>query len=77
MTAWSKSSGLSLSQARSEGKKNENASVLEMLDTLNILGAIVSADAMITQKKIVTKIVKNGSYVLCVMCNVLKIILNN
>ncbi len=48
-----------------------------MLDTLNILGAIVSADAMITQKKIVTKIVKNGSYVLCVMCNVLKIILNN
>jgi predicted transposase YbfD/YdcC len=59
-----------LAQARSEGKKNENTSVLEMLDTLNISGAIVSADAMNTQKKIVTKILKkDGDYVLCVKSN--------
>jgi predicted transposase YbfD/YdcC len=70
ITAWSKSNGLVLAQARSEGKKNENASVLDMLDTLNISGAIVSADAMNTQKKIVAKIVKNGGdYVLCVKNN--------
>lgn len=59
-----------LAQARSEGKINENASVLEVLDTLNISGAIVSADAMNTQKKIVTKILKkDGDYVLCVKNN--------
>ena len=41
-----------------------------MLDTLNISGAIISADAMNTQKKIVTKIIKNdGDYVLCVKNN--------
>ena len=68
--AWSKSNGLVLAQARSEGKKNENSSVLDMLDTLNISGAIVSADAMNTQKKIVSKILKNGGdYVLCVKNN--------
>jgi hypothetical protein len=50
ITAWSKSNGLVLAQARSKGKKNENSRVLDMLETLNISGAIVSADAMITQK---------------------------
>jgi len=70
ITAWSKSNGLILAQARSEGKKNENTSVLDMLDTLNVSGAIVSADAMNTQKKIVDKILKNdGDYVLCVKNN--------
>jgi len=70
ITAWSKSNGLVLAQARSEGKKNENSSVLEMLDTLNISGAIVSADAMNTQKQIVAKILNNGGdYVLCVKNN--------
>lgn len=70
ITAWSKSNGLVLAQTRSEGKKNENASVLDMLDTLNISGAIVSADAMNTQKKIVNKILKHdGDYVLCVKNN--------
>ncbi len=70
ITAWSKSNGLVLAQNRSEGKKNENSSVLAMLDTLNISGAIVSADAMNTQKKIVEKIHNDGGdYVLCVKNN--------
>ena len=70
ITAWSKSNGLVLAQSRSEGKKNENSSVLDMLDTLNISGAIVSADAMNTQKKIAAKIHnKGGDYVLCVKNN--------
>ena len=70
ITAWSKSNGLVLAQSRSEGKKNENSSVLELLDTLNIDGAIVSADAMNTQKKIAAKILNNGGdYVLCVKNN--------
>jgi len=41
-----------------------------MLDTLNTSDAIVSADAIKTQKKIVSKILKNGSdYLLCVKNN--------
>lgn len=70
ITAWSKSAGLVLAQMKSQGKKNENASVLEMLDILNIKGALISADAMNTQKKICDKIVsKEADYVLCVKAN--------
>ena len=52
ITAWSKDAGLVLAQLKSSGKKNENASVLDLLDTLNIKGALISADAMNSQKKI-------------------------
>lgn len=70
ITAWSKSQGLVLAQAKSKGKKNENASVIDMLDTLNIKGALISADAMNTQKKIVDKIVKKkADFILCVKLN--------
>ncbi len=70
ITAWSKSQGLVIAQARSSGKKNENASVIDMLDTLNIKGALISADAMNTQKKIVNEIVeKQADFILCVKLN--------
>lgn len=70
ITAWSKSQGLVLSQLKSSGKKNENASVIDMLNLLNIKGALISADAMNTQKKIVDKIVaKKADYILCVKAN--------
>ncbi|MDQ7048546.1 MAG: ISAs1 family transposase [Enterobacterales bacterium] len=51
ITAWSRSQGLVLAQLKSTGKKNENASVIDMLNVLNIKGALISADAMNTQKK--------------------------
>ncbi|HDO7940781.1 TPA: ISAs1 family transposase, partial [Legionella pneumophila] len=67
ITAWSKRNGLILAQMRSNGKANEKASVLEMLDLLELKGAIVTADAMNTEKKIAKKIHdKGGDYVLCV-----------
>ena len=67
ITAWSKQQGLILAQMKSLGKKNENASVLVLLDTLNINGALISVDAMNTQKKIADKIIGRGAdYVLCV-----------
>jgi len=70
ITAWSKSAGLVLAQSKSQGKKNENQSVLEMLDILNIKGSLISADAMNTQKKICKKIIsKQADYVLCVKSN--------
>ncbi|HCR5091023.1 TPA: ISAs1 family transposase, partial [Legionella pneumophila] len=70
ITAWSKRNGLILAQMRSNGKANEKASVLEMLDLLELKGAIVTADAMNTEKKIAKKIHdKGGDYVLCVKNN--------
>ena len=51
ITAWSKDAGLVLAQLKSSGKKNENASVLDLLDTLNIKGALISADANIPRKR--------------------------
>ena len=70
ITAWSKSQGLVLAQIKSAGKKNENSSVIDMLSMLNIKGALISADAMNTQKKIVNKIVeKQADYILCVKAN--------
>ncbi|HIB1617233.1 TPA: ISAs1 family transposase, partial [Salmonella enterica subsp. enterica serovar Muenchen] len=70
ITAWSKQQGLILAQTKSLGKKNENASVLVLLDTLNINGALISVDAMNTQKKISDKIINRGAdYVLCVKNN--------
>jgi len=70
ITAWSKDAGIVLAQLKSSGKKNENASVLEMLDTLDIKGALVSADAMNSQTKIVDKIqAGQGDYLLCIKNN--------
>ncbi|ECV7111180.1 ISAs1 family transposase, partial [Salmonella enterica subsp. enterica serovar Florida] len=70
ITAWSKQQGLILAQTKSLGKKNENASVLVLLDTLNINGALISVDAMNKQKKIADKIISRGAdYVLCVKNN--------
>ena len=53
ITAWCQQSGLVLAQMKSVGKNNEQTSVLEILDLLNIEGAIITVDAMNAQKKIV------------------------
>ena len=70
ITAWSKSEGLVLAQLKSSAKKNENASVLEVLNVLNVKGATVTVDAMNTQKKIAERIIdKKADYVMCVKDN--------
>ncbi|ECG8159061.1 ISAs1 family transposase, partial [Salmonella enterica] len=62
--------GAILAQTKSLGKKNENASGLVMLDTLNIYGALISVGAMNTRKKNADKIISRGAdYVLCVKNN--------
>ncbi len=70
ITAWGHECGLVLAQLKSTGKKNEQASVLEMLDMLHIKGAHITADAMNTQKKIVERIHgKGGDYTLSLKGN--------
>ena len=58
--AWGHECGLVLAQLKSAGKQNEQTSVLELLDILDIRGAHITADAMSTQKKIARKIHERG-----------------
>jgi len=42
VTVWSKSNGLVLGQSRSKGKKNENKTVIELLDLIEMKGAVIT-----------------------------------
>jgi len=70
VTVWSKSNGLVLAQSRSKSKKNENKTVMELLDLIEVSNAIVTMDAMNTQRHIVSKLIqKKADYVLPVKDN--------
>lgn len=70
VTVWSKSNGLVLAQSRSKGKKNENKTVMELLDLIEINNAIITMDAMNTQRSIVAKLIqRKADYVLPVKEN--------
>ena len=70
ITAWGHECGLVLAQMRSSGKKNEQSSVMAMLELLQVKGAHITADAMNTQKKIAQKIhEKGGDYTLSLKAN--------
>lgn len=70
VTVWSKSNGLVLGQSRSKGKKNENRTVMELLDLIEMKDAIITMDAMNTQRQIAEKIYqKKADYVLSVKDN--------
>ena len=70
ITAWGHECGLVLAQEKSSGKKNEQASVLAMLDMLQVKGAHITADAMNTQTKIARTIHnKGGDYTLSLKDN--------
>lgn len=70
ITVWSKSNGLILAQSGSEGKKNENKTVLELLDLVELKGTVITVDAMNTQRKIADKIQsKKADYILAAKDN--------
>jgi predicted transposase YbfD/YdcC len=70
VTVWSKSNGLVLAQSRSKSKKNENKTVMELLDLIEIGNAIITMDAMNTQRSIEAKLIqKKADYVLPVKEN--------
>ena len=59
-----------LAQRAVDGKSNEITAIPELLDMLNLKGAIVSIDAMGTQKEIARRIVDKGAdYVLALKGN--------
>ena len=70
VSAWSSKNSCVLGQVKTEEKSNEITAIPELLKILDIKNTIVTIDAMGTQKKIVSTIVKNGGdYVLAVKGN--------
>ena len=62
--------GLSIGQVKVDDKSNEITAIPDLLDLLDIEGAIITIDAIGTQEEIVNKIVdKKGHYVLPVKDN--------
>lgn len=70
VSAYATAAGLVLAQRAVDGKSNEITAIPELLDMLNLRDAIVSIDAMGTQKAIAARIVeKGGDYVLALKGN--------
>jgi len=70
VSAYATEAGLVLAQRAVDGKSNEITAIPELLDMLNLKGAIVSIDAMGTQKEIAQRIVDKGAdYVLALKGN--------
>lgn len=79
ITALLVDNSLSLGQKVVESKSNEIPAVRELLDEINIKGAIVTMDAMHCQKETAEKVIENGGdYVLQLkaICSIFVIWLN-
>jgi predicted transposase YbfD/YdcC len=70
VSAWATANHLSLGQVAVDGKSNEITAIPELLDLLELHGALVTIDAMGCQKAIAAKIVAGGGhYILTVKEN--------
>ena len=70
VTVWASEFGLSLGQVACAEKSNEITAIPEVLRLVNIKGAIITIDAMGTQKEIAAQIVDGeGDYVLALKGN--------
>ncbi len=70
VSAWVREDGVSLGQIRTEEKSNEITAIPQLLDTVDIAGAVVSIDAMGCQKEIARKITeKDANYLLALKLN--------
>jgi len=70
VTAWCVQENLVLAQRAVDDKSNEITAVPELLKMLDLRGAVVTADALNTQKEIAERIVKGGGdYLLAVKGN--------
>jgi predicted transposase YbfD/YdcC len=66
VSAWASEHHLSLGQVATEAKSNEITAIPELLELLDLHGAIVTIDAMGCQKVIASKIVERGGNYLLV-----------
>ncbi len=70
VSVWASDFGLTLGQVACDDKSNEITAIPELLRLVDIKGAIITIDAMGTQKKIAGEIVaREADYVLCLKGN--------
>jgi predicted transposase YbfD/YdcC len=70
VSAWAREAGLSLGQLATDEKSNEITAIPELLEAIEVNGAVVTIDAMGCQKEIARKIVDSGGdYVLALKGN--------
>jgi predicted transposase YbfD/YdcC len=70
VSAWSASNGVVLGQVRTDEKSNEITAIPQLLDLIDVKGALITIDAAGTQTAIAEKIVANGGdYLLSVKAN--------
>jgi predicted transposase YbfD/YdcC len=70
VSAWATEANLTLGQVAVEGKSNEITAIPQLLELLDLKGALVTIDAMGCQKEIAKKIrARGGDYVLAVKGN--------
>ena len=70
VSAWASQQGVTLGQVAVDSKSNEITAIPQLLDMLELHGAIVSIDAMGCQRDIAAKIIQGGGdYVLMVKGN--------
>lgn len=70
VSAWATGNGLSLGQIATEEKSNEIKVIPELIDRIDVKGAVVTIDAMGCQKQIAQRIISaKGDYVLAVKDN--------
>ena len=70
VSAWATDANISLGQVQVDQKSNEITAIPELLDFLELSGAIVTLDAMGTQKHIAEKIItKDADYILALKKN--------
>ena len=70
VSAWATKLGLSLGQVATDAKSNEITAIPELIERIDVRGAIVTLDAMGCQKQIAQKIIDaQGDYVLAVKDN--------
>jgi predicted transposase YbfD/YdcC len=70
VSAWATEHGLALGQVATAEKSNEITAIPELLDQIDVSGAVVSIDAMGCQREIAQKIIDGkGDYVLAVKDN--------
>ena len=60
VSAWSSARGLVLGQLKTKEKSNEIIAIPELIGSLDIIGAVITSDAMGCQKTIVERIVDQG-----------------
>ncbi|MDP6060944.1 MAG: ISAs1 family transposase [Pirellulaceae bacterium] len=70
VSAWVSEQGIALGQIATEEKSNEITAIPELIDQIDVQGAVVTIDAMGCQKEIAKKITRSGGdYVLAVKDN--------